>query len=90
MIYNYWEDHYRQQIAEALGHDSKNDLKAPIFGDLRHLRNSILHHRGIALAELEGCELLRWFHEGDPIVITEQMFDEMVTHLRSYLDRVAA
>lgn len=46
-LYSYWEDSFRGRIAEALGL-KKSELKAPVMGDLRLLRNSIVHHRAIA------------------------------------------
>jgi hypothetical protein len=89
-FYNYWEDHYRELISRDLGHTSKTDLKAPIFGDLRRLRKSIVHHRGVALKEIEACELLKWFREGEVIFISEPQFDELVGHIRAFLDTLLA
>lgn len=47
-VYTEWEEHYRQRISDAMG--LSEPLKLPPFGDLRHFRNNIVHHRGIATA----------------------------------------
>lgn len=69
-IFQYWEDYYRGEIAKAIGIE-KNDLKSDIFGDLRLIRNSIVHHRGIAKKETEGCKILNKFNKGESIIITD-------------------
>ncbi|HEY9295501.1 MAG TPA: hypothetical protein VIQ31_03850, partial [Phormidium sp.] len=76
-IYSYWEDYYRNKIAELLS-KKKNDLKEPIMGDLRLVRNSIIHHRAIALPEIEDCTLLRWYKERDKIFISKEQFEEII------------
>jgi len=68
-IFQYWEDYYRGEIAKAIEIE-KNDLKSDIFDDLRLIRNSIVHHRGIALKEIEKCTVLNNFKEGNPIILT--------------------
>jgi len=83
-IYQYWEDYFRGKIADALGR-KKNDISSPIMSDLRLLRHSIIHHRGIALKEVERCQLLKWFNEGDQVMIDEDKFKEMVSHIKVYI-----
>jgi hypothetical protein len=80
-LYQYWEDFHRANIAVMLGKD-KNDLRAPIMGDLRLLRISIIHHAGIALKEVERCELLKWFREGDAISLDKDQFEEIIFHVK--------
>lgn len=70
-IYQYWEDEYRGKVAKALGYE-KNDLKSNVFGDIRIFRNSIIHHKGIALKEVEKCKLFTWFKENDVIDLTTE------------------
>jgi hypothetical protein len=86
-IYSYWEDYYRNKIAELLS-KKKNDLKEPIMGDLRLVRNSIIHHRAIALPEIEDCILLRWYKEGDEIFIPKEQFEEIIKHIRAYIKKL--
>ena len=88
-IYQYWEDYYRNKIAELLG-KKKNDLKEPIMGDLRLLRISIIHHKAIALPEIESCTLLRWYQESDEIFINKEQFQEIIKHIHAYIKKLKA
>jgi hypothetical protein len=84
-IYTYWEDGYRSRIADALG-VSRSTILADIFGDVRHIRNSIIHHRGIALPDVENCKILNWFKKGDVIQISSSKFETMVIEVRKWLE----
>lgn len=84
-LYQYWEDYHRGQIAIELG-ISKNQLQAPIFGDLRLLRHSIPHHEGTALKKVERCQLVRWYEEDDEIFIDQAKFKELLVHVRDMLN----
>jgi hypothetical protein len=62
-----WEEGYRRRLADALD-CPLDDLRVPLLGDLRLLRNDVVHHRGIASARNAGrCKVLRWFAEVDEI-----------------------
>lgn len=84
-IYSFWEDHYREKVAESRGL-SKGDLLSDIMGDIRLIRNSIVHHRWIALPEISKCKLLTWFSEGDSIEFTEKQFEEVIAQVYAYID----
>jgi len=84
-IYQYWEDYFRQKIANLLNKKNKNELTSDIMADLKILRRSIIHHRGKALREVENCKLLRWFKEGDDIFIDKDMMQYIVFQVKSYL-----
>ncbi len=84
-IYQYWEDYYRQEIANLLNKTNKNKIVSDIMGDMKILRRSIIHHRGIALGDLESCKLLRWFKKGDDIFIDKNMMQYIVFHVKCYL-----
>lgn len=83
-MFGFWEDCYRDRLAGECG-IKRNDVKLDIMGDLRLLRNSIIHHRGIAKKEIEKCKLLNWFREGEEIVLTPQHFEQVVAKLREDL-----
>jgi hypothetical protein len=76
-IYQYWEDRYRQDIAAALAMQ-KNDLRVPVMGDLRHYRNSIIHHGGVAIPAVARCELLHWFGPGQRIELSQEHMREIM------------
>jgi hypothetical protein len=68
-VYQQWDEVLRPQAATLLGL-SKKEVKIPILGDLRHLRNDVVHHRGVASTENTGrCEIVAsWFAVGDRIM----------------------
>lgn len=73
-----WEVRHRAAVASALRLYRVDELKVPLFGDLRLLRNSILHRGGQASKEVEHrSEILRWYSEGDDIVIDTVKWDEV-------------
>ena len=84
-LYTYWEDHYRAQVAAALSME-KEAIRVPVFGDVRHIRQSIVHHRGIALPEVEKCQVLKWFQEGDRIAVSTSQFRQLAREVNGYLD----
>ncbi|OGT72377.1 MAG: hypothetical protein A2W76_08475 [Gammaproteobacteria bacterium RIFCSPLOWO2_12_47_11] len=49
-IYTYWEDEIRLRLATAAGIDAKN-VTSDIMSDLRCIRNSILHTKGVFTPE---------------------------------------
>lgn len=60
-VYTAWEHGYRKVIAGELGHSQPEDLVCDEMGDLRHMRNDIVHHRGVATADNTGrCRVLQW------------------------------
>jgi hypothetical protein len=86
-IFSYWEDHYRQQLATNLGCE-KNDVSGDIWGDMRWLRQAIIHHRSIATRDVEKCKILRWFKESDEITLYDDHIKSMIIAIRNYFDSV--
>ena len=86
-IYQYWEDHFRSEIAAQLGL-SKNELKEPVMGDLRRVRHSVVHHAGVALPEIDECEVLKWFHPGDLIYLDAEKFETVIYELKMMIRRL--
>lgn len=81
-IFARWEHQNRLDLhratEEELGPVGARDLIRPetdVLGDLRHIRNDLLHNRGIA-NEAASCDVLQWFDEGERIVLgMEHVFD---------------
>ena len=76
-VYAGWQESFRPRLAAAHGCD-KGDLRYPVLGDLRHLRNDVVHHGGVATAHNTGrCVLLgHWFAVGDVIRLRDEHFVE--------------
>jgi hypothetical protein len=84
-----WQEGFRPRLAACHG-CPKADLRYPVLGDLRHLRNDVIHHRGVATAHNTGrCTVLgHWFAEGEVIRLRDEHFVEFRTLLP--WDRMAA
>jgi hypothetical protein len=68
-VFSGWEHEFRPRLARARACDL-HEVRYPAFGDLRHIRNDIIHGHGIASeAETGRCEMLRWFTVGETIAI---------------------
>jgi hypothetical protein len=80
-LYHFWEEYYRETIAESLGIE-KDDVTSPVMGDIRHLRHSIIHHDAIAIDDVSKCQVLCWFKPGDDILLDKNLFRELVTKLK--------
>lgn len=88
-VYTEWEHHYRQELARAHG-CKREEVLAPLLGDLWHLRHDILHARGVATRYNAGrCKVLKhWFAPGEPIHLTPDHYAEFMhlfpwDHLRA-------
>lgn len=77
-LYTAWEHHFRVDLATVHA-CQPGDVKHPVLGDLRRLRNDVVHHRGVVSAgNAGGCEVLRWFAPGDRIRLDAQHFQEFM------------
>lgn len=82
-IYTYWEDEVRPRLAEAAGIEQK-EVNSEIMGDIRCLRNSILHSKGILTAEwhrkmvvLDEC-----FAAGERIEISYELMHQIFVKVK--------
>ncbi len=87
MLYALWEDHYREKIANAAGLN-KNDVKIDIMGDIRILRNSIIHHGGFVITD-KKCRILAWFKPGDKISVDLEQFAEIKCQIEIGLNELS-
>ena len=85
MIYNYWEDYFRQEIAKEKGKE-KDELTSDIMGDLRYFRESIIHYRGTAIKKIEKAKILKWFKRGQKINIDEEHFEEIIDKIKEEME----
>lgn len=71
LIFSRWEDHYRPLFATAAGVEPKA-VTCEVIGDVRHLRNDIIHNDGIAGKNARKCRILTRFIDGDEILIVPE------------------
>jgi hypothetical protein len=74
-LFTAWEHEYRPRLAVAHGLGKDTLLLYNPWGDLRHLRNDIVHHHGIATRNNAGrCRELIWFSDGEKILLRATHF----------------
>jgi hypothetical protein len=78
-MYALWEESYRRRLAVAHGLDgdgtpwTRFDIRNPLFGDIRNIRNDVVHKHGTVDSSADNS-LLTWFAHGQKIEISlEQM-----------------
>ena len=68
--YALWENRCRKELQTSFRAGDAIRPEIDAFGDLRHIRNDLLHNNGIASAEHTGkCVLLKWFTPGQRMVL---------------------
>lgn len=73
-----WEGLWRPELAERLQVGAE-DIVSDLFGDLRLLRNEIVHHGAVACGEHAGrCRVLH-FEEGDIVRLDRDHFRTVIT-----------
>jgi hypothetical protein len=87
-IFQYWEDYFRSKIAYSLSLKETKDLKSDIMGDVGKIRRSIIHHRGIALPDIEKCKILRWYKRGEEIFIDKEKLETIISEIYLYLNEL--
>lgn len=88
-IYQFWEDHYRQEFARALGKEEKDEIKSDFFGDIRHMRNGIIHHRNRATADIRRCKILKLFAPDEEVYLTSEQAKQVMRGVREALDDIS-
>ena len=70
-VYNgIWESSYRNEMRDSFEGTGIIRPQADPIGDLRLIRDDLIHNRGIASAEKTGrCTILKWFETGDRMIL---------------------
>lgn len=69
-VWDMWESHYRTQLTDAARPlPGAIRPRQSVLGDLRHIRNNLLHHGIAKRREAASCKILRWFKEGEQMQI---------------------
>jgi hypothetical protein len=66
--FHIWDEKYRGKIN---GPDGKPKVDSDIMGDLRLIRNSIIHNKGVADSNVARCKIITRFKPGEKIVLTK-------------------
>jgi hypothetical protein len=86
-IYAEWEERYRGAFAKDRG-VSKRQIRFRLMGDLRKLRNRIVHARGDLRPSDVIFETLSWRLEPGPLLITQEMFAGLIKQLGDFVVEV--
>lgn len=79
-LYAVWEEKIRRIIARHHGVD-ESEITSDIWGEIGKIRNAIAHRRAIADKDIAKCKLLKWFRDGDAILITPPRFVELLAQI---------
>lgn len=79
-LYSYWEEYLRIEVGIAMGVLEKGATNTEatrailnqhvvndLWGDIRLLRNSIVHKDGVASSDIAKCKIIKCFSPGEPI-----------------------
>lgn len=85
MLYSYWEDYFREELAEARGMKAK-DIQVDIWGDIMLLRHSIIHKNGIASPDINKAKILKWYQPDDKIFINQEKMREIILNITVFIN----
>lgn len=80
-IFQLWEEHYRGEIAKALGLGNKDEVFCDLLGDIRHIRHSIIHNQAILdHGHLKGLRVLPriWSLQSGNLSLTGEMMIDLL------------
>ena len=71
-LYAGWDEHFRVLIARSIG-AKKATVRCNLMGDLRLIRNCIIHAQSIVTNEHEKCTELPWLKDAGHLTISLKM-----------------
>ncbi|MEE8124373.1 MAG: hypothetical protein V3T42_01000 [Nitrospirales bacterium] len=89
-IYQYWEDHYREELANAMNLKTKNCIFSDIFGDFADLRRCIIHTGCKANKKIPRSSEKTWFQENDDIRINRDIFENLIDGIHEFVTEFRA
>jgi hypothetical protein len=87
MILEHWNHDIRYKIAETIGVENTDEVKADIMGDLNKIRNDLLHSRG-RVNKSAGNIFIKLV-KGSNIVITSELFDKIFVEIFEYFNKLS-
>jgi len=81
-IYQLWEDEYREKIANAIGLLKKEDLKLDIMGDIRRLRQAVIHHGNKRTEEFSRFKKLIYMAPRQTVTLDDQEFHNLIETIK--------
>lgn len=86
MTFARWEEHWRKQFAQAMSLPMKA-VQCDVMGDLRHLRNDVCHHGGVATTSNTGrCVVISDCTAGRAIYLSSEALHTVWSNLELRVD----
>jgi hypothetical protein len=79
-IYSSWDEYFRNIVAAEVGAKQKQ-VKSDLMGDLRHVRNCIIHKKSVLTDEPSKIKTLSWSLSPGPLVVTDEMFRDLIDQI---------
>jgi hypothetical protein len=77
LLYARWDEYYRPLFAKDISADPKK-VRCNLLGDLRHIRNCIVHAKSVITDEHTKLKALPWSIAPGPLVVTKEMLTVFV------------
>ena len=87
-VYHIWDEKYRGAVAKEKCIDPKG-IQVDILGDMRLLRNSLIHNKGIAADDVANCRTFVRIRPGDRIELNKKDVIVILESLREQLKAYA-
>ncbi|EGB16496.1 hypothetical protein DND132_3293 [Pseudodesulfovibrio mercurii] len=79
-LYEHWDAYLQNEIAIAIGLSNKDDLKHDFWGDMRDLRNYIVHHGRRNRKKLKKMKLLTMWRDDGVVEINNEVIAIIFRH----------
>lgn len=82
-IYNcVWESDIRNRLKDSRSGPNAIRPEGDVIGDFGHIRNDLVHNKGIAqVGETGKCTVLKWFEPGEPMVLGMRHVFDFLNHM---------
>ncbi|MEM7790387.1 MAG: hypothetical protein AAF546_03205 [Verrucomicrobiota bacterium] len=81
VIYSEWEEFFRPRIARIHG-VSLGGVESPLMGDIRRVRNCIVHDRSVLAEKHTKLDVLDWHLKVGKLVIDQGMLKRVIEQIR--------
>lgn len=88
VMYSEWDEYYRQRAAHEIAVSAKA-IQCDLMGDLRLVRNCIVHKKSVVTDEHTKLKELEWSVSPGSLRITGEMFSKLVDQINRMVLRVA-
>lgn len=86
LMFAEWEEHYRERVAKQIGASKKEHVQCEFIGELRYIRNWIVHRQSRPDKNVSKMKLIPWALTIDePFSITSDMLQDFMEVLNERL-----